>query len=57
MSLHARSVALGAGATGEQVDRVARELADAGDVRPERALLILERLRSEAHPVHKGAAS
>jgi hydroxymethylglutaryl-CoA reductase len=47
MSLHARTVALGAGATGELVERVARELAEEGDVRPERAALILERLRQE----------
>jgi hydroxymethylglutaryl-CoA reductase len=45
MSLHARTVALGVGATGDLIERVARELAEAGDVRPERAQLILERLR------------
>jgi hydroxymethylglutaryl-CoA reductase len=46
MSLHARSVALHAGATGEQVDLIANEMAQLGDVRPERALAILERLRT-----------
>jgi hydroxymethylglutaryl-CoA reductase len=46
MSLHARSVALHAGAVGEQVDLVAAELAACGDVRPERAMSILERLRT-----------
>jgi hydroxymethylglutaryl-CoA reductase len=46
MSLHARSVALHAGATGEQVELVAAELAASGDVRPERAMSILQRLRS-----------
>jgi len=45
MSLHARSVALGVGAPGEWVDAIAAELAQAGDVRPERAIAILERLR------------
>ena len=45
MSLHARSVALGAGATGEQVELIAAELAESGDVRPERATEILARLR------------
>ena len=51
MSLHARTVALGAGATGEIGERVARELAATGDVRPERAALILARLRAEpSHP-------
>jgi hydroxymethylglutaryl-CoA reductase len=44
MSLHARSVAVAAGATGEQVDRVAAELAACGDVRAERATEILSRL-------------
>jgi hydroxymethylglutaryl-CoA reductase len=46
MSLHARSVALGVGAIGEQVELIAAELAAAGDVRPERALAILQRLRT-----------
>jgi hydroxymethylglutaryl-CoA reductase len=46
MSLHARSVALHAGAVGEQVEIVAAELAALGDVRPERALAILEKLRA-----------
>jgi hydroxymethylglutaryl-CoA reductase len=46
MSLHARSVALHVGATGEQVEVIAAELAALGDVRPERALAILERLRT-----------
>jgi hydroxymethylglutaryl-CoA reductase len=45
MSLHARSVALHVGATGEQIDVIAAELAELGDVRPERAQAILERLR------------
>ncbi|MSP62440.1 MAG: hydroxymethylglutaryl-CoA reductase, degradative [Myxococcales bacterium] len=47
MSLHARIVAVSAGATGELVERVARELAEVGDVRPERATLILARLIAE----------
>jgi hydroxymethylglutaryl-CoA reductase len=45
MSLHARSVALHVGATGEQIELIAAELAALGDVRPERAQAILERLR------------
>jgi hydroxymethylglutaryl-CoA reductase len=55
MSLHARTVALGAGATGELVELVARELAELGDVRPERAALILARLKNERPP--QGALS
>jgi hydroxymethylglutaryl-CoA reductase len=45
MSLHARTVALHAGATGDLVDRVAEELAASGDVRAEIAQQILSRLR------------
>ena len=48
MSLHARTVALHAGATGEMVDRVAEELAALGDVRAEVATQILTRLRHGA---------
>ena len=46
MTLHARTVALGAGATGDLVEKVAAELARLGDVRPERAALVLAELRS-----------
>jgi len=45
MSLHARVVARAAGATGDLIDRVAAEIARLGDVKPERAREILERLR------------
>jgi hydroxymethylglutaryl-CoA reductase len=44
MSLHARAVALGAGATGEQVELVAARLAALGDVRPERARQLVAEL-------------
>ncbi len=44
MSLHARTVALRVGATGDQVEQVARELAALGEVRADRARLILDRL-------------
>lgn len=47
MSLHARVVASAAGARGDLVDRVAAELAAAGDVKPDRAQEILARLESE----------
>jgi len=46
MSLHARSLALHVGATGELVDRVAEEMAAGGDVRAEVASKILARLRN-----------
>ncbi|WP_428263802.1 hydroxymethylglutaryl-CoA reductase, degradative [Haliangium sp.] len=45
MSLHARVVARAAGATGELVEQVARELSALGDVSADRAKQILARLR------------
>ncbi len=45
MSMHARSVALGVGAAGHEVELVAAELAVSGDVRPERAAAILARIK------------
>jgi len=50
MSLHARSVALGVGATGDEIDMVAAELARTGDVRAEKALAILESLKAGNRP-------
>lgn len=47
MSLHARSVALSAGATGSLVERVAAELARSGEVRLERAQLILRQFLAD----------
>jgi hydroxymethylglutaryl-CoA reductase len=47
MSLHARVVARAAGATGDLIERVAAEIARLGDVKPERARQILNRLRAE----------
>jgi hydroxymethylglutaryl-CoA reductase len=46
MSMHARTVALGVGAVGEQVDIIAAELARLGDVRAEVAMQILTKLRA-----------
>ncbi|WXA88552.1 hydroxymethylglutaryl-CoA reductase, degradative [Pendulispora rubella] len=43
MSLHARSVAMNAGASGALVEQVARELSELGDVRLERAVAIMAR--------------
>jgi hydroxymethylglutaryl-CoA reductase len=57
MSLHARSLALHVGATGELVDRVAEEMSRLGDVRAEVAQQILERLRGANGHAHKGARS
>ena len=45
MALHARNIAIVAGATGPEVDQVARELAAAHDVRADRAREILARIR------------
>jgi len=59
MSLHARSLALHVGATGDLVDRVAEEMSRLGDVRAEVALQILVRLRGQngsSHNFTGGAA-
>ncbi len=45
MSLHARVVARAAGARGEMIEHVAREISALGDVSAERARNVLERLR------------
>ncbi|OZI42629.1 hydroxymethylglutaryl-CoA reductase, degradative [Bordetella genomosp. 5] len=45
MALHARNIALTAGATGAEVDTVARRMAEEHDVRTDRALALLEELR------------
>jgi hydroxymethylglutaryl-CoA reductase len=47
MALHARVVARAAGATGELVDTIARELAASGEVKAEAARVILARLTGE----------
>jgi hydroxymethylglutaryl-CoA reductase len=53
MSLHARSLALHVGATGDMVDRVAEEMSRIGDVRAEVATQILERLKGPNGRSHK----
>ena len=45
MALHARNIALVAGATGEEIDIVARRMASEHDVRTDRAVALLEELR------------
>ncbi len=45
MALHARNIALVAGATGEEIDAVARQMAAEHDVRTDRAVALLEALR------------
>jgi hydroxymethylglutaryl-CoA reductase len=47
MSLHARSVATAAGATGDEVDRVAESIAEARDVTVEGARRALARMRND----------
>jgi hydroxymethylglutaryl-CoA reductase len=57
MGLHARSLALHVGATGDMVDRVAEEMSRLGDVRAEVALQILARLKNgSSHNFTGGAA-
>ena len=48
MALHARNIAIVAGAVGDQIEKVARELAANHDVRVDRAREILQRLAGEA---------
>jgi len=49
MALHARNIALVAGATGEEIDAVARQMAAEHDVRTDRAVALLEALREKNH--------
>ena len=45
--LHARHIALMAGGVGDEVDRIARQMADEKDVRADRALVLLKAMRGE----------
>ncbi len=45
MALHARNIALVAGATGDEIDAVARQMASEHDVRTDRAVALLQALR------------
>lgn len=45
MALHARNIALTAGATGKEVDAIARRMAEEKDVRTDRAIALLKALR------------
>ncbi|MDR6453277.1 hydroxymethylglutaryl-CoA reductase, degradative [Variovorax paradoxus] len=45
MALHARNIALVAGATGDEIDSIARQMAAEHDVRTDRAMALLEALR------------
>lgn len=47
MSLHARSVALGAGAEGPEVEALARALVEHGEIKAERAKALLAELRTK----------
>ncbi len=48
MSLHARAVAAGAGAEGDEVERVVRTIAEIGSVTAEDASRVLTELRSKS---------
>ncbi|MDA7415162.1 hydroxymethylglutaryl-CoA reductase, degradative [Xenophilus arseniciresistens] len=45
MALHARNIALVAGATGDEIDTIAKQMAAEHDVRTDRAVALLEALR------------
>jgi hydroxymethylglutaryl-CoA reductase len=47
MALHARNIALVAGATGDEIDSVAKCMADERDVRTDRAVALLKELRNK----------
>ena len=47
MALHARNIALLAGAVGDEVDRIARQMAEEQDVRTDRALVLLKVTRGD----------
>jgi hydroxymethylglutaryl-CoA reductase len=46
MALHARNIALVAGATGQEIDLIARRMAEEHDVRTDRAIALLQAMRS-----------
>jgi hydroxymethylglutaryl-CoA reductase len=46
MALHARNIALVAGATGDEIDKIAKRMAGEHDVRTDRALQLLEEIRA-----------
>lgn len=47
MSLHAHSVALGAGAVGDEIPELARRLISVGEIKPERACTLLAEMRAQ----------
>lgn len=47
MALHARNIALVAGAVGDEVDRIAALMAEEKDVRTDRAVILLKHLRGQ----------
>jgi hydroxymethylglutaryl-CoA reductase len=49
MALHARNIAVAAGATGEQIDRIAEKMVKEKKVRMDRAKELLTELTTEQH--------
>ena len=47
MALHARNIALVAGATGDEIDRIASRMASEKDVRTDRAVHLLAEIRGQ----------
>ncbi|WP_341888084.1 hydroxymethylglutaryl-CoA reductase, degradative [Variovorax sp. YR752] len=47
MALHARNIALVAGATGDEIDHIAKQMAAEHDVRTDRAMALLDALRKK----------
>jgi len=46
MSLHARSVAIGAGAIGNEIEQIADEMVKVGEIKHDRACSLLKALRN-----------
>jgi len=53
MALHARQVAIAAGAAGEQVEQVARRMAAEGEISPDRAAAILQEINPHPSGVNR----
>ena len=54
MALHARQIAMAAGATGAEIDAIADQMVAEGNIRLARARELLQTLRAQAGEIHKG---
>jgi hydroxymethylglutaryl-CoA reductase len=54
MALHARQIAMAAGATGAEIDAIADQMVAEGNIRLARARELLQAWRAQAGEIHKG---